>query len=174
VIYSLGDKRPTLAGENFIADDATVIGDAYLGLQASVWFKSILRADNAPIHIGAGSNIQDACVLHVDEGVPLNIGDRVSLGHQVMLHGCTIHNGCLIGINAVILNHAVIGENSLIGANSLIPEGKQIPPGSLVMGSPGKVVRALKTEEITAINAIAGHYMDKAKEYQTQLKAITA
>jgi len=173
VIYSLGAKHPVFDGEYYIADDATVIGDVQLGNQASIWFKSILRADSATIRIGAGTNIQDACVLHVDEGVPLNIGDQVSVGHQVMLHGCTVHDGCLIGINAVILNHAVIGENSLIGANTLIPEGKQIPPGSLVVGSPGRVVRQLEAEEITLIKSIAGHYIAQATEYRAHLKTFT-
>ena len=172
MIYSLGTKQPVFDGEYYIADDATVIGDVQLADKASVWFKSVLRADNAEIKIGAGSNIQDACVLHVDEGVPLQLGARVSIGHQVMLHGCTIHDGCLIGINTVILNKAVIGENSLIGANSLIPEGKQIPPGSLVMGSPGKVVRQLKPGEIALIAKISEHYMDKAQVYRAQLKLL--
>ena len=170
MIYSLGSKQPVFDGEYYVADDATVIGDIHLGDQASVWFKSILRGDTATIRIGAGTNIQDACVLHVDEGVPLRIGDRVSVGHQVMLHGCTVEDDCLIGINAVILNHAVIGENSLIGANTLIPEGKQIPPGSLVVGSPGRVARQLEAEEITLIKSIAGHYVEKAREYRAHLK----
>ena len=172
MIYSLGTKHPIFDGEYYIADDATVIGDVQLGDQASVWFKSVIRADNAEIKIGAGSNIQDACVLHVDEGVPLNIGKQVSVGHQVMLHGCEIQDGCLIGINAVILNNAVIGENSLIGANTLITEGKQIPPGSLVMGSPGKIIRQLKPEEIASINEISKHYRVKARDYQANLKAV--
>ncbi len=173
MIYSLGSKHPVFAGEYYIADDATIIGDVRLGDQASIWFKSILRGDTASIRIGAGTNIQDACVLHVDEGVPLTIGARVSVGHQVMLHGCSVEDGCLIGINAVILNHAVIGENCLIGANTLIPEGKKIPPGSLVVGSPGRVARQLEAEEITLIHSIAEHYIEQAREYRAHLKSFT-
>ena len=170
MIYSLGDKHPVFDSEYYIAEDAAVIGDLHLGAHTSVWFKSIVRADNARIDIGAGSNIQDASVLHVDAGVPLSLGERVSIGHQVMLHGCRIHNGCLIGINAVILNHAVIGEHCLIGANALIPEGKEIPPGSLVMGSPGKVVRPLKEAEINQIDSIADHYIESARDYRANLR----
>lgn len=173
MIYSLGDRHPVFDGEYYVAADAAVIGDVHLGDQVSVWFKSILRADTASIRIGAGTNIQDASVLHVDAGVPLSIGDRVSVGHQVMLHGCEIHAGCLIGINAVILNHAVIGEHCLIGANTLIPEGKEIPPGSLVMGTPGKVVRMLEDTEISLIESIAGHYIESARDYRQHLRAVT-
>jgi carbonic anhydrase/acetyltransferase-like protein (isoleucine patch superfamily) len=170
MIYSLGNRQPHFDGDNYIAPDATLVGAVSLGRDASVWFQSVLRADNEPIVIGERSNIQDASVLHVDDGVPLHIGCGVSIGHQVMLHGCRIEDGALIGINAVVLNHAVIGAESLVGANALIPEGKQIPPRSLVLGSPGRVVRELSDEEVQGLRAIADHYVAKGREYRTELQ----
>ena len=121
--------------------------------------------------IGENSNIQDASVLHTDAGVRLTIGPRVSVGHLVMLHGCTIGEGSLIGIKSVILNHAVIGKHCLIGANTLIPEGKTIPDRSLVMGSPGRVVRELSDAEMAGIAAISDHYVDNARRYLRELRA---
>ena len=155
MIYTLGDRHPEFRGDHYVAPDATLIGSVIMERDASVWFKSVVRADNEPITIGERTNIQDACVLHVDEDVPLTIGRNVSVGHQVMLHGCTIRDGCLIGINAVILNNAIIGEDSLVGANCLIPEGKEIPPRSLVVGSPGRVVRTLTDEQVAGMRDIA-------------------
>jgi carbonic anhydrase/acetyltransferase-like protein (isoleucine patch superfamily) len=173
MIYSLGERHPRLDGDSFIAPDATVIGSVHMGAGASVWFQCVVRADNDSIRIGARSNIQDACVLHVDEGVPLHIGDGVSIGHQVMLHGCTIGNGSLVGINAVVLNHAVIGEDCLIGANALVPEGKEIPPRSLVLGSPGRVVRSLTDEQVEGLRAIAAHYVEKSRVYRSELRVFS-
>ena len=127
-LYSLGEHRVELRGSHhFVAPDATLIGRVVLEHEASVWFKTVIRGDNDPIVIGAGSNIQDGSVLHTDEGVPLTVGPAVTVGHQVMLHGCTIGEGSLIGIKAVVLNHAVIGRECLIGACALIPEGSVIP-----------------------------------------------
>jgi carbonic anhydrase/acetyltransferase-like protein (isoleucine patch superfamily) len=174
MIYTLGERRPTFHGDYYVAPDAAVIGSVEMGADASVWFQSVVRGDNDLISIGARSNVQDACVLHVDEGVPLTIGAEVSLGHQVMLHGCTVRDGCLIGINAVVLNHAVIGEGSLVGANALIPEGKEIPPRSLVLGSPGRVVRTLSDEQVADLRRIAQHYVDKAKLYRDALRPLPA
>ena len=169
MIYTLGERRPTFEGDWYVAPDADLIGSVTLGHEASVWFQSVVRADDEPITIGAGSNVQDACVLHVDHGVPLTIGRNVSIGHQVMLHGCTVEDDCLIGINAVVLNHAVIGAGSLVGANALIPEGKIIPPRSLVVGSPGRVLRTVSEEQAAGILANARHYVAKAREYRERL-----
>ena len=173
-IYTLGDRRPTLGRDAWIAPNATVIGDVHLGDEASIWWNAVLRADNDRISIGAGSNIQDGSVLHADEGVPLTLGANVTVGHLVMLHGCTIGEQSLIGIKSVILNRAVIGKHCIIGANSLIPEGKVIPDRSLVMGSPGKVVRELSDEEVARLQASATHYVENARRYQRQLQALTA
>lgn len=171
-IYTLSDKQPTIDATAWIAPNATVIGDVHLAANSSLWWSAVLRGDNDPIRIGANSNIQDGSVLHTDEGVPLTVGDNVTVGHLVMLHGCTVGNGALIGIKSVILNGAVIGEHCLIGANSLIPEGKVIPPRSLVMGSPGKVIRQLDDEEVARIAYSARLYVANAQRYRAQLKTI--
>jgi carbonic anhydrase/acetyltransferase-like protein (isoleucine patch superfamily) len=169
-IFTLGDRKPVLGREAWVAPNATVIGDVILGDQASIWWNAVVRGDNDTITIGAGSNIQDGSVLHADEGVPLTLGDRVTVGHLVMLHGCTIGEESLIGIKSVILNRAVIGRHCIIGANSLIPEGKVIPDRSLVMGSPGKVVRQLSDEEVAKLRLAAQGYVDNARRYRAELK----
>jgi carbonic anhydrase/acetyltransferase-like protein (isoleucine patch superfamily) len=168
--YTLGDRKVTCKGEYWIADNATVIGNVVLENNANIWFNCVLRADNDVITIGENSQLQDGCVLHVDPGHPITLGKNVSVGHMAMLHGCTVGDGSLIGIKSVILNGAVIGRNCLIGAKSLIAEGKQIPDGSLVMGSPGKVVRQLTEQEIARINKIAANYAARAKRYKVELK----
>ena len=169
-IYTLGDRKPVLGRDAWIAPNATVIGDVRLGDEASIWWSAVLRADNDSIAIGAGSNIQDGSVLHADEGVPLTLGANVTVGHLVMLHGCTVGEQSLIGIKSVILNHAVIGRHCIIGANSLIPEGKVIPERSLVVGSPGKVVRQLSDEEVARLQRSAQGYVANALRYRTGLK----
>ncbi|MFZ2541700.1 MAG: gamma carbonic anhydrase family protein, partial [Gallionella sp.] len=168
--YCLSERMPELHGErHFIADNATVIGSVILENNVSVWFNAVLRGDNEPIRIGASSNIQDGAVLHTDPGAPLTVAAYVTVGHQATLHGCTVGEGSLIGIKAVILNHSVIGNNCLIGANTLVTEGKVIPDNSLVIGSPGKVVRTLTGAEIAALHANAVHYVDLMARYQAGL-----
>jgi carbonic anhydrase/acetyltransferase-like protein (isoleucine patch superfamily) len=169
-IYSLGDRKPVLGLDAWVAPDATVIGDVRLGDEASIWWNAVVRGDNDTITIGAGSNIQDGSVLHADEGVPLTLGERVTVGHLAMLHGCIIGEESLIGIKSVILNKAVIGRHCIIGANSLIAEGKVIPERSLVMGSPGKVVRQLTDEEVARLQLAAQGYVDNARRYRAELK----
>ena len=169
-IYSLGDRRPNLGRDAWVAPNATLIGDVRLGDNASIWWNAVLRGDNDTISIGANSNIQDGSVLHADEGVPLTVGANVTVGHLVMLHGCTIGEQSLIGIKSVILNNAVIGRHCIIGANSLIPEGKEIPERSLVMGSPGKVVRQLNDEEVARLLLAAQGYVANARRYLTGLR----
>ena len=174
MIYNLADKKVVFKTDNyFVADNATLIGSVIMENDVSVWFNAVIRADNDVITIGENSNIQDGSVLHVDAGVPLTIGRNVTIGHKVMLHGCDIGENTLIGINAVILNGAKIGKNCLIGANSLIPEGKVIPDGSLVMGSPGKVVRALGEEQIKMLEMSAMHYVENGRKYKKDLKAVS-
>ena len=165
-IYRLGEHTPQMQEGVWIADTATVIGDVHLGRNVNLWFGAILRGDNDPITIGDNTNVQDAAVLHTDDGVPLDIGANVTIGLKAMLHGCTVGEGSLIGINAVVLNRAVIGKNCLIGANSLIPEGKVIPERSLVMGSPGKVVRELSDEEVARLLLAAQGYVANARRYR--------
>ena len=170
-VYALGDKKPQLPpqGEYWIAPTAVVLGDVVLEAGASVWFGAVLRGDTDRLVVGENSNIQDGSVLHADDGVPLTIGRDVTVGHKVMLHVCSIGDNSLIGIGAVVLNGAVIGKNCLIGAGALITEGKVIPDGSLVMGSPGKVVRELSESQIQGITVSAAHYVQNWKRFAAQL-----
>lgn len=142
-IYELDGVAPQVAASAWVADSAQVMGNVVLGEDASVWFGTVVRGDTESITIGAGSNIQDASVLHADIGKPLVVGERVTVGHQVMLHGCTIGDESLIGIGAVVLNGAKIGKNCLVGAGALVTEGKEFPDGSMIIGSPAKAVREL-------------------------------
>ena len=168
-IYKIDQKTPQIAASAWVAPNATVIGDARLGDNVSIWWNAVLRGDNDPIHIGANSNIQDGSVLHTDEGVPMHIGGNVTVDHMVMLHGCTVGDNSLIGIGSVILNRAVIGKHSIVGANTLIPEGKVFPDGVLIVGSPGKVVRELSEEEKARLQKSANHYVDNARRYASRL-----
>ena len=171
MIYSLDNHRVDIRGEDyFVADNATVIGRVVLENNVSVWFNAVIRGDNALISIGENSNIQDGAVLHSDEDVPLTIGKNVTVGHKAMLHGCTIGDNSLIGINAVILNGAKIGKHCLIGANTLITEGKEIPDGSLVMGSPGRVVKTLSPEQQHDLIKSAETYVKNFKRFKLGLK----
>lgn len=173
MLYRLGELCPELRGDrHYIADSAAVIGLVILENNVSIWFNAVLRGDNEAIHIGENSNIQDGAVLHTDPGIPLTIAANVTVGHQAMLHGCSIGEGSLIGIKAVILNHSVIGKNCLIGANTLITEGKTIPDNSLVIGSPGKVVRTLTDAEIAALHANSAHYAALTARYLDGCEAI--
>ena len=165
MFYDLEDKKPKNSGENWVAPNATIIGDVTLEKNSSVWFNAVIRGDNENIHVGEGSNVQDGSVLHTDPGCPLRIGKDVTIGHIVMLHGCTIGDNSLIGIGAVILNNAKIGKNCIIGAKALITENKEIPDNSLVVGAPGRVVRKLTDVEIGKITENAKHYQDNWKRY---------
>ncbi|MCQ4272606.1 gamma carbonic anhydrase family protein [Pseudomonas kuykendallii] len=167
--YRLGDSRVDAHPQSWVAPNATLIGKVRLDAGASVWFGAVLRGDNELIHIGENSNVQDGTVMHTDAGVPLNIGKGVTIGHNAMLHGCTVGDFSLIGINAVLLNGARIGRHCIIGANTLIPEGKEIPDGSLVMGSPGKVVRELSEQQMKMLEASAAHYVHNAQRYARDL-----
>ena len=173
-VYNLGALAPSLPpeGEYWIAPNAAVLGNVILKKNASIWFGCTLRGDNDPIVVGENSNVQDGSVLHTDHGSPLTIGMNVTVGHMVMLHGCTIGDGSLVGIGSIILNGARIGKNCLIGANSLITEGKEIPDGSMVMGSPGKVVRQLDEGAANMLALSAAHYVENWKHYAAGLKPV--
>jgi len=171
-IYQLGEWIPQIDSTAFVHESAVLIGRVSIGPNASVWPCATLRADNEPIVLGPDSNCQDSCTLHTDPGFPLTVGRGVTVGHHVMLHGCTIGDDSLIGIQAVILNGAVIGRGCLIGACSLITEGKQIADGSLVLGSPGRVVRQMNAEDIERSRAAARAYMSRGRRYKSELKRI--
>ncbi|MEN5202682.1 gamma carbonic anhydrase family protein [Pseudomonas wadenswilerensis] len=167
--YRLGDLRVETHPRSWVAPTATLIGKVRLQAGANVWFGAVLRGDNELIDIGENSNVQDGTVMHTDMGSPLTLGKGVTVGHNAMLHGCSIDDYSLIGINAVILNGARIGKYCIIGANALIPEGKEIPDGSLVMGSPGKVVRELTDAQKKLLEASAAHYVHNAERYARDL-----
>ena len=170
-IFSFGARRGELRGaHHYIAYDATLAGSIILENEVNIWFGVVIRADNDQVHIGEASNIQDGSVLHVDPGCPLTLGRRVTVGHKAMLHGCSVGDGTLIGINSVILNGARIGAGTLIGANTLVPENKEIPPGVLVIGTPAKVVRELKPEEIAGLLKISAGYVERSKLFKAELR----
>ncbi len=169
MFYDLENKKIKNLGENWVAPNATIIGDVTLDKNSSVWFNATIRGDIENIHVGEGSNVQDGSVLHTDPGYPLKIGKNVTIGHLVMLHGCTIGDNCLIGIGAVILNNAKIGNNCIIGAKALITENKEIPDNSLVVGSPGKIIREVTPEEINLITENAKHYQLNWKKYSKSI-----
>ncbi|HCA23743.1 MAG TPA: gamma carbonic anhydrase family protein [Pseudomonas sp.] len=168
--YSLGEDRVQMADDAWIADTAAVIGKVTLEAGANVWFGAVIRGDVEHITVGEHSNVQDGAVMHADSGVPLTLGKGITVGHNAMLHGCRVGDYSLIGINAVVLNGAKIGKHCIIGANSLIPEGKEIPDGSLVMGSPGKVVKTLNDQQKKMLELSAAHYVQNAKRFRDQLK----
>ncbi|MEM1299014.1 MAG: gamma carbonic anhydrase family protein [Pseudomonadota bacterium] len=170
-IYALGDLKPELppADQHYIAPGAQVIGQVIVEQDVSIWFNAVLRADNEPIRLGRGSNVQDGCVFHVDPGFPLTLGEDVTVGHMALLHGCTIGDGTLVGMGAVVLNGAKIGKDCVIGANALITEGKEIPDRSLVMGQPGKVIRSLDDEAIADFRMAAKSYQARQQTYRDAL-----
>lgn len=173
MLYGLGTVSPKIDVDNvFVAPTAAVIGNCELGDSSSVWFQAVLRGDNELIKVGARSNVQDGSVLHTDVGAPLTIGSGVTIGHKTMLHGCTIGDDSLIGMGATLLNHARIGTHCLVGANSLVTEGKTFPDGVLIVGSPASVKRELSPEEIDLIKLSAAHYVENAKNFKVNLKAI--
>ncbi|WP_119268606.1 gamma carbonic anhydrase family protein [Taklimakanibacter deserti] len=171
-VYSLDGVLPELPPENdyWIAPNAIVVGKVKLDRNVGIWFGAVLRGDNELIHIGEGSNIQDGCVLHTDMGAPLTVGRNCTIGHQAILHGCTIGDNTLIGMGSTILNHAKIGRNCLIGAHALIPEGKVIPDNSLVMGSPGKIVREVSAEMAEALTRSAKNYVKNWRRFAAGMR----
>jgi carbonic anhydrase/acetyltransferase-like protein (isoleucine patch superfamily) len=171
-IYELDGKAPKLGDGAWVADSAQVIGQVELGENASVWYGTVVRGDVEQIRIGRNSNVQDLSVLHADFGVPLVIGDNVTIGHQVMLHGCTIGDGALIGIQAVVLNNAKIGRNCVVGAGAVVTEGKEFPDNSLIVGAPAKAIRTLDEAAIANFAQLAPHYVHNAKVHGTRLKKI--
>lgn len=172
MIYALDGVAPQIAPSAWVADTAVLVGKVVVEDDASVWFGAVARGDNEEIRIGAGSNVQENAVLHTDMGYPLTIGANCTIGHKAMLHGCTIGDGTLIGMGATVLNGAKIGSGCLIGACALITEGKVIPDGSLVMGSPGKVVRELDQTARARLLASAAGYQANARRFRAGLTPV--
>lgn len=171
-IYQLDNDAPNIDPSAWVAEGAQVMGNVTMKANASVWFGAVVRGDTSTIHIGENSNIQDASVLHADVGMPLHIGNNVTVGHQVMLHGCTVGDGSLIGIGAVVLNGAKIGKGCLVGAGSLVTEGKEFPDGSMILGSPAKVVKQLTPAQMDGLLQSAKHYVDNANRFKAGLKRL--
>ena len=168
-IYRMGEHIPNVDDSAWVADSAQVIGRITLAAESSIWFGSVLRGDNEPLVVGRGSNVQENCVMHADEGFPLVLGDGVTIGHQVMLHGCSIGDGSLIGIQSILLNGVRIGKNCLVGAGSLVTEGKTFPDGVLIVGRPATVVRELTAEQIAGLRQSAEAYVAKAHQFRAEL-----
>jgi carbonic anhydrase/acetyltransferase-like protein (isoleucine patch superfamily) len=164
-LHSYRDARPSVGKRVFIADGAHIIGNVTLGDEANIWFNAVLRGDVQSIQVGARTNIQDNSTVHVDYSHPAIIAEDVTIGHGVTVHGCTIERQSLIGMNAVLLTGCTIGWGSIIGANALVTEGKVIPPRSLVLGSPGRVVRSISDEELTELLESAKGYVEEAAAY---------
>ena len=166
MIYDLEKNVPEISADSWVAPNAIIIGKVKLEKNSSIWFNAVLRGDIEKIVIGENSNIQDGSVLHTDLGYPLTVGKGVTVGHMVMLHGCEISDDTLIGIGSTILNKVKIGKNCIIGANTLVTENKVIPDNSLVLGSPGKVIRKVTDDEIKVICENAKHYVENSKRYK--------
>ena len=166
MIYKFEKNTPTMHEESWVAESAILIGKVFLKKDANVWFNAVLRGDIESIIIGERSNVQDGSVFHTDPGCPLTLGKNVTVGHMVTLHGCEIADDTLIGIGSTILNKTKIGKNCIIGANTLIPENKIIPDRSLVLGSPGKVIRQVTDKKVEETKENATHYVENYKRYK--------
>ena len=165
MIKTFSGMTPTVEDGAWVADNATVLGDAEIGAGSGIWFGAVVRADTTSIRIGRDTNVQDNCVLHADPGAPLSIGDRVSIGHLAVLHGCTVESDVLIGMGAIVMNNARIGTGSLVAAGAVVLEGTDVPAGSLVAGVPGKVRRPLTDEELEQVRTNALRYVDRARQH---------
>jgi carbonic anhydrase/acetyltransferase-like protein (isoleucine patch superfamily) len=172
-IYQLDDTAPRIAASAWVADTAQVIGNVEIEDEASVWFGCVLRGDNETMRIGKRCNVQDGSILHSDPGMPLTLADGVSIAHQVMLHGCTIGEGSLVAIQAVVLNGARIGRNCIVGAGSVVTPGKEFPDGSMILGSPAKLVRPLRADEIDNLKRISDHYVANALRFRSGLRRLS-
>ena len=172
MIYALGDLTPCIDESAYVCDSAQVIGHVVLGPNSSVWFCAIMRGDNEGLTLGAGANVQDQAVVHSDIGYPVHIGANVTIGHSAIVHGCKIGDGSLIGMGAIIQNGAVIGKGCLIGAGALVTEHKVIPDGSLVVGTPGRVVRQLDDQVIAGLLQSAQIYQNNARHFSQVLRPI--
>ncbi len=164
--YRYKEHIPKVDASAFIADGAIIIGDVTIGEQSSIWFNVVLRGDEGSIKIGNRCSIQENTVCHLYEEFPLVIEDEVTVGHNAIIHGCTLKQGVLVGMGATVLDGAIIGENSIIGAHALVPSGKIIPPNSLVLGSPGDVVREITDRHREMLDLTIKTYVRNAKEYQ--------
>ena len=171
-VFRLGTARPQVPTSAYVAPGATVIGRVTLGERASVWPGAVIRGDDDAIRVGDNTNVQDGAVLHVDPGIPMSIGNEVTIGHQAMLHGCTIGDGTLVGIQAIVYNRVVIGRDCLIAAGAVIPEGKVFPDRSLIVGVPAKALRTLRDEELAEMRVNVDAYVKRGDWFRRELRRI--
>jgi carbonic anhydrase/acetyltransferase-like protein (isoleucine patch superfamily) len=165
LLLTYAGREPDVASDAWVAPGATLVGAVTLATGVSVWFGAVMRADGDSIAIGRNSNAQDGCVIHADPGVPVTVGQGVSIGHRAIVHGCLIDDDVLVGMGAVVLNHAHIGSGSLVAAGAVVLEGAMVPPGSLVAGVPARVRRELTPAEHEAVRSTATHYVDLVSRY---------
>jgi carbonic anhydrase/acetyltransferase-like protein (isoleucine patch superfamily) len=170
LLIPFNEKKPVIHETVFIAPGAHIIGDVQVGKESTIWFNAVIRADEDAIRIGERCSIQDNASIHLSEEYPVIVEDEVTVGHNAILHGCTVKKRCIIGMGSTILDGAVIGEECIVGANTLIPPGKVIPPRSLVVGSPGKVVRELTEKDLHIIQLSIDSYVEKGYIYNKTLK----
>ena len=170
MIYRLAERRTELLGNNYVAPSADLIGSVRLATGASVWFGCVLRGDNDWIIVGAGTNVQDGTIIHTDAGFPTQVGAGVTIGHRAFLHSCTVGDGSMIANGAMVLDRVIIGRQCIIAAGALIPPDKVIPDGSVVMGSPGKIVRQVTTRDLALIAGAGASYRERAAVYRQQLQ----
>ncbi len=169
MIVRYGNLSPKLAEDVYVQSSAHVIGDVEIGARSSVWFQAVIRGDVERVRIGRATNVQDHSTIHVTNGRwPTILGDGVTVGHRVVLHGCTLGDSCLVGIGSIVLDGVEVGDEVLIGAGSLVVPGTKIPSRSLVLGSPAKVMRALRDEEIERLHQTADLYVGYARAYREQ------
>ncbi|SIS44082.1 gamma carbonic anhydrase [Salimicrobium flavidum] len=166
MICEYNDYYPDISDTAFIAEDTVITGDVTIEEYASIWFKTVIRGDVAPVRIGKRSNVQDLSLLHQSPGMPLILEDGVTIGHQVTLHSATIKKNALVGMGSIILDGATIGEEAFVGAGSLVPPGKTIPPRTLAMGRPAKVVRELTEDDFKELDRIRKSYVEKGQYYK--------
>ncbi len=167
MLLSYKGRAPQIDPTAFIQPSAQIVGDVIIGAQSSVWFNVVIRGDVNHIRIGARTNVQDNATVHVTrERWPTILGDDITIAHGVILHGCRIADRCLIGIGAIVMDGVEIAEDCLIAAGSLVTPGTKIPAGQLVLGSPGKVVRPLRDEELAHLKQSAANYVEYADTYR--------
>lgn len=164
-VLCLGEARPVVAADAWLAPDAKVIGDVHIGARSSIWYGAVLRGDDEQIAVGAETNLQDGCVVHADPGTPVLLGDGVTVGHRAILHGCTVHDRALIGMGAILLNGSVVGSQAQVAAGAVVTEGFAVPPGCLVAGVPARVRRELTDDEKRAIESAAVHYVALSRRH---------
>ena len=169
MLLAYDGRTPRVDPTAYVVASAVVVGDVTIGPESSVWFHAVVRGDIEAIRIGARTNVQDNATLHVVGGrFATTLGDGVTVGHNAVVHGCTVEDGALVGMGAIVLDGAVVGAESLVGAGAVVAPGTRIPPRSLVLGSPGRVVRALSDEELARLRASAANYVGYARRYRDE------